>query len=181
MKRYIELLQTCLEQLKNTYVFQENDVLVIGCSTSEVLGKTIGKGSSVELGEAFCKTILEFCDTNSIHVAFQCCEHLNRCLVVEKEYAKLAKLKMVNVIPDLHAGGAMAVAAYSQLNDAVMVESICANVGIDIGDTIIGMHLQQVAVPVRPNIPNRKIGEANVVMAYTRLPYIGGPRAKYRG
>ncbi len=156
---------------------EEGDVLVVGCSTSEVAGQRIGTFSSKQLGEALFLGIKEACDEHKIHVAAQCCEHLNRAIIVEKKVAKERGLTMVNVVPQLKAGGSFATAAYSLLEGAVAVEHIQAELGIDLGDTLIGMHLRDVAVPVRITV--KSVGAAHVVCARTRLKYIGGERAKY--
>lgn len=149
--------------------------MVIGCSSSEIVGGNIGKNSSAEVGEAVFKTIHSILSQKGIYVAAQCCEHLNRAIIIEREAA--IKDDIVNVVPFAKAGGSFATAAYATLNDPVAVEHIKADAGIDIGDTLIGMHLRAVAVPVR--IETRKIGEANVVCARTRPKLIGGERAHY--
>ena len=182
MENYKQLrsdLRTALEELYNAGSFEDDDVLVIGCSTSEVLGKHIGKGGSEELGIELCDEIFNFCNSKKLNPCFQCCEHLNRSLIISKKIAKQRNLTIVNVKPKLDAGGAMATAAYNKFTDPVAVQSIQAECGIDIGDTIIGMHLKPVVVPVRPSLMDRKLGMANLVMAYTRYPYVGGPRAIY--
>ncbi len=157
---------------------EEGDVLVVGCSSSEVASHQIGSYSSEEIGKVIFETIVDQLQGTGIYLAAQCCEHLNRALIVEKEYAKANRLPMVNVIPALKAGGSFATAAYAGLKEAVAIESIQAQAGIDIGDTLIGMHLSPVAVPVR--IEQKTIGNAHVVTARTRLKYIGGERAQYR-
>lgn len=172
-------LRNSLEELWNESNLEENDILVVGCSTSEILGKNIGKGGSEELGIELCNEIFDFCSSKKINPCFQCCEHLNRSLIISKKVAKSRNLTIVNVKPKLDAGGAMATAAYNSFDDPVAVQFIKAEAGIDIGDTLIGMHLKPVVVPVRPSLKDRKLGMANLVMAYTRYPYVGGPRALY--
>ena len=151
------------------------DIVVIGCSSSEIVGGNIGKNSSAEVGDAVFKALYEVFSQKGIYVAAQCCEHLNRAVILEREAAK--KDDIVNVVPFPKAGGSFATAAYATLKDPVAVEKIKADAGIDIGDTLIGMHLRAVAVPVR--LDTRKIGEANVVCARTRPKLIGGERAHY--
>jgi len=158
---------------------QPEDLLVIGCSTSEVIGKKIGTASSNEVAEALVAEILDFCRERRIQPVFQSCEHLNRALVMERAAARAHDLDEVTVIPHPKAGGAMAAQAMVQLEDPVVVENIAAKgrAGIDIGNTLIGMHLRPVVVPVR--IPTTHIGKAAVVCARTRPKLIGGKRALY--
>lgn len=155
----------------------KGDVLVVGCSSSEVAGERIGTYSSEEIGKAIFETLKECLDGTGIFLACQCCEHLNRALIIEKSLAKELRLPVVNVMPQLKAGGSFATAAYAGFRKAVAVEEIKANAGIDIGDTLIGMHLMPVAVPVRTK--KNTIGEAHVVCARTRAKFIGGERAVY--
>lgn len=157
---------------------EKGDVLVVGCSSSEVASHKIGSFSSAEIGRAICEALLEELSGSGIYLAAQCCEHLNRALIVEKEYARANRLPIVNVVPALKAGGSFATAAYEALKQPVAVEAIQAQAGIDIGDTLIGMHLCPVAVPVRT--AQTCIGNAHVVAARTRPKYIGGARAVYR-
>lgn len=154
---------------------KKGDVLVIGCSTSEICGAKIGTNSSVDVAKTVFNAFNEFAKEKQINLAFQCCEHLNRAIVVERQVA--LGLDVVNVVPQPKAGGSMATEAYLGLNDAVVVESIKGDAGIDIGLTLIGMHLKSVAVPVR--LENNKIGDALVVGARTRPKFIGGIRAVY--
>lgn len=157
---------------------EDGDVLVVGCSSSEVASHQIGSYSSEDIGKAIFETLQEELQGTGVYLAAQCCEHLNRALIVEKEYAKANRLPMVNVRPALKAGGSFATAAYHGFREAVAVESIQAQAGIDIGDTLIGMHLAPVAVPVR--LQQKTIGNAHIVTARTRLKYIGGERAQYK-
>lgn len=154
------------------------DVLLLGGSSSEIRGETLGQGSSAEIGEAVVAEVLAQCREAGVYLAVQCCEHLNRALVVEKFLAKEYGLRPVNALPQLNAGGSFAVAAWSQAEEPCLVESIQAGAGIDIGDVLIGMHLRPVAVPLR--LPLREIGQAHVTAARTRMKYIGGGRAAYQ-
>lgn len=163
--------------LFNQAEVREGDILVVGCSSSEVAGKKLGTFSSEEIGLAIAGVIYEECKKRKIYFAAQCCEHLNRALIIERTVAKERGYEIVSVVPKLKAGGAFATAAYSILPDAVAVEHIKAELGIDIGDVMIGMHLRDVAVPVRTDI--RDIGNAHVVCAKTRPKLIGGERAEY--
>lgn len=155
------------------------DMLVIGCSTSEICGRRIGTGSSEEAAKAVMDAILPQAKERGLFLCVQCCEHLNRCLVAERACMERYDLQQVWVKPHLHAGGAFAVEAVKRLEDSVMVEDLRskASAGMDIGGTLIGMHLHPVVVPIHAN--TRKIGEANLVMARTRPKYVGGPRAVY--
>lgn len=155
------------------------NILVIGCSTSEVMGKMIGTGSSEEAAKAIMDAVLPEVKARGLYLAVQCCEHLNRSLVVERECMDRYGLQQVWVRPQLHAGGAFAMQALARFDDHVMVEDLKgrASAGMDIGGTFIGMHMHPVVVPVHAK--TRKIGEANVTMARTRPKYVGGPRAAY--
>ena len=177
MKKIIEDTTLVVKELLTQTKLSKGDVLVVGCSSSEITGHKIGKGSSGEVGKAVFDAIYSVLNPLGIYVAAQCCEHLNRAIIVEKEYAKAERLEIVNAVPFEKAGGSFATAAYKTLKNPVAVEYIKADAGIDIGDTLIGMHLKAVAVPVRVSI--NKIGEANVVLARTRPKLIGGERAHY--
>lgn len=170
-------LRVALEELCAAAKPDEGELLVVGCSTSEVIGKKIGTAGSEEVATAIYETIATFCAEKSLALAAQCCEHLNRALVVEKATMRERGLTRVNAVPHRHAGGAFATAAYSGMRDPVLVESVVAALGIDIGNTLIGMHLRAVAVPVRVSIA--KIGEAQLVLARSRCKYVGGERARY--
>lgn len=156
---------------------EKGSVFVVGCSSSEVAGEKIGSFSSEEIGKIIFEAVYEITKKSGLYLAAQCCEHLNRAIICEKELAEKKNLEIVSVVPKLKAGGSFATATYNGLKKPVAVEYIKADLGIDIGDTLIGMHLKHVAVPVRTKI--RKIGDANLVCARTRPKYIGGPRAKY--
>ncbi len=154
---------------------KEGQILVVGCSTSEVCGKTIGSSSVPAVAEAVLEGILEATGEKGVFLAAQCCEHLNRAIVIER--AALPCADIVNVVPQPKAGGSFATAAYGAFRDPVVVEEIGADAGLDIGDTLIGMHLKRVAVPLRLSVT--RIGEAHVVAARVRPKYIGGERAIY--
>lgn len=154
------------------------ELLVIGCSSSEIVGKRIGKGSSMEAAQAVFAGIYPVLKEKGIQLAVQCCEHLNRALILERETAEKRGYEIVNVMPQPHAGGSFAVTAWNAFASPVAVEAVQAEAGMDIGRTLIGMHLRRVAVPVRTSID--RIGEAIVICARTRPKYIGGPRAIYQ-
>jgi uncharacterized protein (TIGR01440 family) len=152
-------------------------IFVIGCSSSEIVGEKIGKGSSLEAARAVYEGVAPVLKERGIYLAAQCCEHLNRALIVERECAERYGLTEVCVMPRPKAGGSFATTAYESFTDPVAVEFISADLGLDIGDTMIGMHLRHVAVPVRLSL--NRIGEANLVCARTRPKLIGGVRAEY--
>ena len=154
------------------------ELLVIGCSSSEIVGKRIGKGSSMEAAQAVFAGIYPVLKEKGIQLAVQCCEHLNRALILERETAEKRGYEIVNVMPQPHAGGSFAVTAWNAFASPVAVEAVQAEAGMDIGRTLIGMHMRRVAVPVRTSID--RIGEAIVICARTRPKYIGGPRAIYQ-
>ncbi|KXH84166.1 TIGR01440 family protein [Sporosarcina sp. HYO08] len=152
-------------------------LFVVGCSTSEIAGKKIGTSGALEVGETLFTPLKQFAEKHQLHLAFQGCEHINRALTIEKKAAEKFNLDPVSVVPAMHAGGSMSHYAYRHMNDPVVVESIQANAGIDIGQTLIGMHLKPVAVPIRTSI--QKVGDAVVTAATTRPKLIGGARAVY--
>lgn len=152
------------------------DILVVGCSSSEILGQQIGHGSSMEAARAVYQGIAPVLQKAGVYLAAQCCEHLNRAIILEKA-AVPAWVRPVNVVPQPKAGGSFATQCWQQFQQPVALESIQADAGMDIGDTLIGMHLKPVAVPVRLSM--RTLGQANLVCARTRLKYIGGSRAAY--
>lgn len=156
---------------------KKGSIVVVGCSSSEILGEHIGKGSSPETGAVVAETVLKVLGENGIYLAAQCCEHLNRALVIERAAAEKYMLEEVCVRPMPKAGGSFATAVYDKLDDPVMVEHVKAHAGIDIGCTLIGMHLKDVAVPLRLSV--KTIGSALVNAAYTRPKLIGGVRAHY--
>lgn len=153
-------------------------LLVIGASTSEIIGQKIGTHGSIEVAEPIFKATQQIAIEYEIYTAFQCCEHLNRALVVTRDcLIAYPLLEEVTVVPSEKAGGSMATYAYYQMEYPIIIERIQAHAGIDIGDTLIGMHLRHVAVPFRPLF--KDIGDAHVTMAYTRPKLIGGARALY--
>ncbi len=158
--------------------FREGSLIVVGGSSSEIRGGHIGKDSSYEVGTAVVTTLMKLAGEKHLQLAFQCCEHLNRALVMEKKDAEERGYEEATVVPWLHGGGAFATNAYYHFKDPVVVEEIKADGGLDIGLTMIGMHLKRVAVPI--HLKNNRIGEAIVTGARTRPPLIGGERAHYR-
>ena len=157
--------------------FNPVGLLVVGCSSSEIAGGVIGHASTYELGEAVARAALECGKELGFACAFQCCEHLNRSLVVERDVAEARGLQIVCAVPRPKAGGSLATAAYKAMREPVLVETIAADAGLDIGQTLIGMHLRRVAVPVR--LSRKTVGEALITAARTRPPLIGGERARY--
>lgn len=172
-----EQAETLLRELADQASLAQGKLVVIGCSTSEVLGKHIGKAGSSEVANAIYNGLNEIALQRGFALAFQCCEHLNRALVMERSIMEQLRLEEVSVVPIPSAGGSMAAHAYGRLVSPVVVEAVRADAGIDIGDTFIGMHLKHVAVPFRLSL--RSIGEAHVTAAYTRPKLIGGARAVY--
>lgn len=170
--------RTLVTELLEQADLKPGALFVVGCSSSEMVGKRIGKGSSMEAAQAAFRGIYPVLQQRGIQLAVQCCEHLNRALILERAVAEKKGYEIVNVMPQPHAGGSFAVTAWNAFADPVAVETIQADAGMDIGGTLIGMHLRRVAVPVRTSINH--IGEAIVLCARTRPKYIGGPRAMYQ-
>lgn len=170
-------IKQVIQQLLDEIPLTDRNILVIGTSTSEVAGKTIGTSGSDQIAAALFQGIMEMKKEHGFHIAFQCCEHLNRALVVERDSAERFGWTEVVAVPVPHAGGAMAAYAFRHLTESVLVEQVQADAGIDIGDTLIGMHLKPVAVPIRPKC--KTIGSAHVTLAKTRPKLIGGARAVY--
>ena len=152
-------------------------ILVVGCSSSEIVGETIGHGSSLEAAEAVFEAVAPILKEKGIYLAAQCCEHLNRALIIEAEAAERYGYEPACVVPQPKAGGSFATTAWRFFSAPVAVERIRAHAGLDIGGTLIGMHLREVAVPVR--LSTRSIGSAMLLAARTRPKFIGGSRAKY--
>ena len=171
-----EQARTAVAELVEAAKLKEGDIFVIGCSSSEVVGLRIGKGSDINAAEAVYEGVMSVLEPKGIFLAAQCCEHLNRAVIVEKA-ALLPGAEIVNVVPQPHAGGSFAVTVYKNAKCPVAVEEIKADAGMDIGGTLIGMQLKKVAVPVRLSI--KQIGEAPVICARTRPKFIGGSRAVY--
>ncbi|MEG6615966.1 TIGR01440 family protein [Peptococcaceae bacterium 1198_IL3148] len=167
-----------LQELLSVANLEAGEIVVIGCSTSEVMGEKIGSASSVDTAKAIMEGLLPVIKDNDLFLAVQCCEHLNRALVVERECAKTYGLEIVSVVPKPKAGGSLASMAMERFNEPVVVETITAHAGLDIGDTFIGMHLKRVAVPVRLKV--KAIGQAHLTAARHRPKLIGGERAQYK-
>ena len=177
-----------LEKIKNDAIvavsellaianLKAGDVLVIGCSSSEMVGEKIGTHSSVDAANALADAVLPLLKEKGVAIAVQCCEHLNRALILESAVAEKYGYEAVNVVPQPKAGGSFATAVWARLENPVAVEHIRAHAGIDIGGTLIGMHLKEVAVLVRLSV--KHIGEAPILCARTRPKFIGGCRAVY--
>lgn len=173
-KLYSEAKATLTELCDKAHV-KKGDIVVVGCSTSEVVGSKIGTNSSPEVANTVFDALHSVAKERGFYLAVQCCEHLNRAIITERCAVPFAE--EVNVVPQPKAGGSLATAAYLAFENPVALEKIKADAGIDIGFTLIGMHLKQVAVPVR--LENNRIGEATVVGARVRPKFIGGERAKY--
>lgn len=167
--------EAVMRELGEKAKLKAGNIVIVGCSTSEIIGSKIGTNSSPDVAGVVFESIYKYAKNMDWHLAFQCCEHLNRAIVLEREAMPTAET--VNVVPQPKAGGSMATQAYQHFENPIVVEEIKADAGIDIGSTLIGMHLKKVAVPVR--LENNKIGEATVVAARTRPRFIGGSRAIY--
>lgn len=175
-KIYIQAQNAAKELIEKAEI-KNGDIVVIGCSTSEVIGARIGTSGTVEVAQNIFDGLVSVFSEKGIYLAAQCCEHLNRAIIIEKEKADMLGLERVCVVPHPHAGGSFATAAYRTMKNPVAVEEIKADAGIDIGTTLIGMHLKRVAVPLR--LEANTIGEAKLSAAKTRPKYIGGERARY--
>ncbi len=165
------------EELLEAAHLEKGDIFVVGCSSSEIVGGHIGKDSSMEAAAAVLEGILPLLQEREIYLAAQCCEHLNRAIVIEREAARCYGYQIVSAIPQPHAGGSWATNCWRSFTDPVLVEEVQAAAGMDIGGTLIGMHLRRVAVPVR--LKEDHIGKAILLCARTRPPFIGGSRAVY--
>jgi uncharacterized protein (TIGR01440 family) len=174
MNIYQQTQQTAKELIEKA-ALKAGQILVVGCSTSEVLGSKIGTNSNPDTAKDIFQALHDTAKKYGIYLAIQCCEHLNRAIITERSAVPFGEI--VNVVPQPKAGGSLATAAYAGFTDPVAVEEIKADAGIDIGFTLIGMHLKKVAVPVR--LENNRIGEAMIVAARTRPKFIGGERAIY--
>lgn len=155
----------------------KGSIFVVGCSSSTVKGENYGKASSMEIAQAIFDGIYPELKSRGIFLAAQCCEHLNRAIITEREAAEKLREPEVNVVPQPKAGGSFATITYNTLENPVAVEHIKADAGIDIGGVLIGMHLKEVAVPLVISVKN--IGKAHITSARTRLKFIGGERAHY--
>lgn len=170
-------LETILTEFQSQASLVPGQLVVVGCSTSEVIGERIGTSGTIDVAEMIFRRLSQFAEDTGAALAFQCCEHLNRALVIEKDEAVKRGLDEVSVVPVRTAGGAMATYAFEKMEDACVVEFIKADAGIDIGHTFIGMHLKHVAVPIR--VAQKNVGHAHVTLAKTRPKLIGGARAVY--
>ena len=172
-----EQARQAMTELVAAAKLRPGDIVVVGCSSSEVGGEKIGTASSVETAEALFDGLYPILQEKGLYLAAQCCEHLNRAIILEREAAERERIPIVNVVPQPKAGGSFATTAYRNFKDPVAVEHIRAQAGLDIGGTLIGMHMAEVAVPVRLSL--KKIGEANLLCARVRPKFIGGERAHY--
>lgn len=171
-------VRAAVDELLAAANLERGQVLVVGCSTSEVAGQRIGTAGSEEVARAILEPLWDISQQHGIYLACQCCEHLNRALVVQREAAERYGWEPVTVVPVPRAGGAFAARAMHHMPGAVVVEEIQAHAGLDIGLTLIGMHLRKVAVPVR--LATTTVGQARITAARTRPKLIGGERAVYR-
>lgn len=177
MNEIAEQMRQAFSEYLDVANLRPGNIVVIGCSTSEVHGGRIGKDSQPDIAAVLYDVLAPMAEEKGIYLAFQCCEHLNRALVVDREVMEKYNLTEVTVVPQIHAGGSMGSYAYRHKEDPVMVESIQAHGGLDIGETLIGMHLRPVAVPKRLSV--KYIGKARLTAAASRPKLIGGERAKY--
>ena len=170
-----EQTKAAIDELCEKAKLRRGSLVVVGCSTSEVVGAKIGTNSNPDVAAEIFRALHEAVKERGIYLAIQCCEHLNRAIITEREAVPFAEA--VNVVPQPKAGGSLATKAYAGFDDPIAVEEIRADAGLDIGFTLIGMHLKKVAVPLR--LEHNKIGEATVLAARTRPKFIGGARAVY--
>lgn len=170
-------LTTLLDELKAQSFFKKDEICVIGCSTSEVIGEKIGSVGSMEVAETIFNELERIKCETGVSFAFQGCEHINRAITIERENYNPFTMEEVTVVPDVHAGGSLATYAYQHMKDPIVIEYIKVPKGIDIGQTLIGMHINHVCVPLRTSV--KKVGEAIVTIATSRPKKIGGERAKY--
>ena len=180
MNMYKEIQQqilTVFRELIEKSKLKKGDIIVLGCSTSEVVGSRIGTNSQIDCARMLYDSFYPYLKEKGIFLAAQCCEHLERALVVEREYAEKHNLTIVNAVPQPKAGGSSATTAYRVFDEPVLVERLKADAGIDIGGTFIGMHLKEVAVPLRLSL--HKVGFARIMCARTRPRFVGGSRAVY--
>ncbi len=180
LKEIKEAVAAATKEVVEASRLKPGDLFVVGCSSSEVLGEKIGSHTNTDVAGALYEGIREVLDANGLYLAAQCCEHLNRALILEQEAVDAYHLEEVNVIPQPnHAGGAFGTVAYERMEHPVAVETIHAqaSAGMDIGATLIGMHIKPVVVPLRISVDH--IGEAPLTCARRRPKYVGGPRAIY--
>lgn len=178
IERIVADVEKSIRELITTAEPKANSIFILGGSSSEIQGKEIGSATDVDLGEKIIKKVIATLKEYNLYLAVQACEHTNRALVIERECQKKYLFSEVNVIPHRSAGGAFAAAAFKEFSHPVTVEKMEADLGLDIGDALIGMHLKNVVVPVRLSL--KKIGKAHLTAARTRLKLVGGERAKYR-
>nr|MCR5652791.1 TIGR01440 family protein [Ruminococcus sp.] len=176
-KEIQEKILTAFKELVEMAKLKKGDLIVFGCSTSEVTGSRIGTNSQIDCAKMLYDSFYPFLKESGIFLAAQCCEHLERALVVEREYAEKHNLTIVNAIPQPKAGGSSATTAYKLFDNPVLVARVQADAGIDVGGTLIGMHLKEVAVPLRLSV--HKVGFARIMCARTRPRFVGGARAVY--
>lgn len=178
-KKVKQDIQAAVNEWLATDYLKKGELFLIGCSTSEVAGEKIGTAGTEAIAEILFQELKQLKETADIQLAFQCCEHLNRALIVERETQIAFQLEEVSAVPVPTAGGSMASYAYKHMENPVVVESLegKAHAGIDIGETMIGMHLKKVAVPLR--FEQKFIGSARLAAARTRPKLIGGARANY--
>ncbi|PTF16700.1 TIGR01440 family protein [Staphylococcus devriesei] len=170
-------LTTLLNELKEQSFFKEGEICLIGCSTSEVIGEKIGSVGSMDVAKDIFNSLEKVKKDTGVSFAFQGCEHINRSITIEREDFNPLTMEKVTVVPDVHAGGSLATYAYQHMKDPVVVEHITVPKGIDIGQTLIGMHIKHVCVPIRTSV--KQVGEAIVTIATSRPKKVGGERAKY--
>ena len=174
-KSIYEQTYESIKELCEKAKLKSGNIVVVGCSTSEVVGSVIGTNSNFEVAGEIFRALHDYTMSKGLFLAVQCCEHLNRAIITERKAVPFAEI--VNVVPQPKAGGSLATHAYRSFEDPVAIEEIKADAGLDIGFTLIGMHLKKVAVPLR--LECNKIGEATVLAARTRPKFIGGARAVY--
>lgn len=174
---YKENAEKAVSEVIEASEIKAGELFVVGCSSSEIIGKKIGTDSNTDVAREVFEAIYKVLKEKNIYMAAQCCEHLNRALIIEKAAAEKFGYEVVNVVPQPKAGGSFATAAYNSFESPVAVEKIRAKAGMDIGETLIGMHIAPVCVPLRISV--KKIGEANLTCARSRLKFIGGARAVY--
>lgn len=170
-------LSSVLLDLIDKTNLKKGDFFILGGSSSEVIGESIGQATNEEIGDLIVSTCLTILNPLGIHLAVQGCEHINRALTIERAASQQQPFDLVSVVPRPHAGGALATAAYQLMNDPVEIEHLIAKAGLDIGDTHIGMHVKHVQIPIRPLL--KELGCAHLSALGTRPKLIGGERAQY--
>jgi uncharacterized protein (TIGR01440 family) len=167
--------QAAIAELCEKAKLTRGNIVVVGCSTSEVVGAKIGTNSNPDVAGEIFQALYDYTRSKGLFLAIQCCEHLNRAIITERSAVPFPE--PVNVVPQPKAGGSLATKAYAGFEQPIALEEIKADAGLDIGFTLIGMHLKKVAVPLR--LEHNKIGQATVLAARTRPKFIGGIRAVY--